>query len=202
MVGAGPVGRRRARQLLAAGADVVVVAPSASATVPDLAAGGPVEVRAREFSTDDAANMFLVVAATDQPAVNDAVVAAARAAGALVNRADDAAGGDVDLTAVVRRGPLTVAVSTGGDAPAVARWAAERIDDGLDQVLTLDADGVALLVEVVSEVRAERTAAGAAAVTGDPVDWRSGLDHSMLELISRGRKAQAKERLQACLSSS
>ena len=214
VVGAGPVGRRRVGRLLDAGAQVVLVAPDAVHELVALAADGAIEWRQRDVEPDDVAGAVLVVAATGVPAVDDAVSGAARAAGALVNRVDDAGAGDVDLTAEVRRGPLSIAVSTGGEAPAVSAWAASLIDATLDDSLGLDDAGVALLVEVVAEVRAERaaaaptaaptttTTAGAPPVTAGLPDWRSALDRTMLDLISRGRKAQAKERLQACLSSS
>ena len=103
--------------------------------------------------------------------------------------------------------------STGGGAPAVARWAASRLDEGLDALLGLDAEGLTLLVEVFAEVRAElRLAAAEASQAPDPggvgggsrmelIDWRSALDGSILDLIHRGRRAEAKERLLACLSS-
>jgi precorrin-2 dehydrogenase / sirohydrochlorin ferrochelatase len=210
VVGAGPMGRRRVGRLLDAGAEVVLVAPDAAAELVALADDGAIDWRRRAFGPDDVAGAALVVAATGVPDVDEAVARAARAAGALVNRADDAASGDVDLAAEVRRGPLSIAVSTGGEAPAVSAWAAALVDATLDDSLGLDAAGVALLVEVVAEVRAERAAAGPSAaatpgappVTGGLPDWRSALDRTMLDLISRGRKAQAKERLQACLSSS
>jgi len=210
VVGGGAVAERRVRRLLAAGARVTVVAPTTAPGVADLARRDAVVWHPRVFVADDVADAFLVVAATDRTVVNQAVAAAARTAGALVNRVDDGAAGDVDLAAEVRRGPLSVALSTAGSAPAVTAWAAARLEAGLDDALGLDADALALLVEVVAEVRAEQAApgaagsaaGGAAAVTAVSLDWRSALDRTMLDLIIRGRKAQAKERLQACLSSS
>ena len=210
VVGGGRVGRRRAVQLADAGAKVVVVEPAADDQLRAVVAEHPaVQLVERAFRADDAEGAFLVVAATDDTRVNSAVGEAARSAGALVNRADDAVAGDLDLAGVLRRGPLTVSVGTDGQAPVVTRWALERLDESLDDVLGLDADGMGLLVQVVAEVRAELAAeragdrpAGAPPVTPGPPDWRSALDRTMLDLINSGRKAQAKERLQACLSSS
>jgi siroheme synthase (precorrin-2 oxidase/ferrochelatase) len=107
-----------------------------------------------------------------------------------------------------------VAVSTGGAAPAVARLLAAVLDEQLDTALGLDLDDLSTLVEVVEEVRAqlgEQSYAGWAQVDGTagdegvtpgPLDWRSALDGSILDLIRQGRRAEAKERLLACLSSS
>jgi siroheme synthase-like protein len=200
VVGAGTVGARRAGALAAAGADVVVVAPEASEAVLDLARAGTVELRPRSVTAEDLVGAAIVVAATDSPAVNERVAGQARSAGALVNRADRAAAGDLDLPSVLERGPVTIAVSTAGRAPAVTRWLSERLDDGLDGLLGLDAASLGLLVDVVAEVRAE-LAAGTG-VTAGSLDWRSGLDRTMLDLIHSGRGAEAKERLQACLLSS
>ena len=204
VVGAGRVGARRASQLVEAGAEVVVVAPAAGERVADLARAGRLVHHPRAFLPGDAAGAFLVVVATGDPAADDGAAVAAGDAGALVERADRAAEGDVAVSGVVRRGPLSVAVSTGGLAPAVSAWATGLLDAGLDGLLGLDADGVALLVDVVAEVRSELAAGRGSGpgVTPARPDWRSALDRTMLDLIDSGRRAQAKERLLACLSSS
>lgn len=208
VVGAGPVGARRARALLRSGAEVVVVAPDVSAAVDHLVAAGSVELRRRPVRTEDLTGAAVVVVATDSEEVNDRITVAAREAGALVNRSDRAEAGDLDLPAVLERGPVALTVSTGGRAPAVTRWVSERLDGGLDDLLGLDAAGLALLVEVVAEVRAELAAMPpgtdgvGTGVTAPSRDWRSALDRTMLDLIHSGRGAEAKERLQACLLSS
>jgi siroheme synthase-like protein len=222
VVGGGPVGARRARSLAQAGARVVVVTLQRSAALESLVddgglpRGASITVLDRAFAESDldptdGESVWLVVAASDRRELNERVAELARARGVLVNRADDGAAGDVAFSAVRRRGPLQVAVSTGGTSPTVTRWAAQRLDDRLDEVLGLDADGLALLVELVQEVREELArpdTAGSAASRAlgggtrtEPVDWRSALDGSILELIHRGRRAEAKERLLACLSS-
>jgi len=212
VVGGGRVATRRVATLRTAGARVVVVAPAASSELVELAAAGAVELRLRPFVEGDVTaagpdRPLLVVAATDDPAVNDRVGEVADAAGVLVNRADDAGQGHVAFPVTATRGPLTVAVSSRPAAPAVSRWAAGRIEDALDEVLGLDGDGLAALVGVVAEVRRELRTSGSSDATGErgvtagAVDWRSTLDGSILELIHQGRTAEAKERLLACLSS-
>ena len=202
VVGAGPVGARRASALVDAGADVLVVGPRAVARVRDAAASGAMTWQQRDFVADDLAGAVLAVAATGVAAVDDSVSAAGRHHAVLVNRADRAGLGDLSFPAVLRRGPLSVAVSTGAAAPAVTRLLAEVLDDGLDAALGLDAAQIAGLVEVVAEVRSElrdqRDGDGSPA----PLDWRSALDGSILDLIRQGRRAETKERLLACLSSS
>ena len=202
VVGAGPVGARRAATLVDAGADVVIVAPRAVSSVRDAAASGAMTWRQRGFVADDLAGAVLAVAATGLAGVEEAVAAAAAEHGVLVNRADRAELGDLSFPAVLHRGPLSVAVSTGAAAPAVTRLLAGVLDDALDDALELDAAQIASLVEVVAEVRAELRDLRGGDGSPVPLDWRSALDGSILELIRQGRRAETKERLLACLSSS
>jgi siroheme synthase-like protein len=216
VVGGGAVAARRSLTLLAAGARVTVVAPWVMPEVERLAGDGMVQLERRRFQDTDlqpteSGPVLLVVAATDDPEVNRRVGGTAAVLGVLVNRADDGASGDVTFPATLRRGPVTVAVSSAGAAPVATGWVAERLDEQLDRVLGLDAAGLTMLVEVLAEVRRERPRpvradegpdpSGERGVTVDAVDWRSALDGSILELIHQGRRAEAKERLLACLSS-
>jgi siroheme synthase-like protein len=205
VVGGGAVGGRRAASLVAAGAEVVVVDPSPGAEVEELAAGGRATVLRRPADPDgDVPGAALVVCATGDPVVDAAVAAAAARSGALVNRADAAGAGDVVLPAVVDHGPLRVAVHgpVGRPAPAAGAWAAGRLRSGLTELLGLDAAATGLLVDVVAEVREELAGGGRSSATPGAADWRNGLDGTMLELICRGRRAEAKDHLLACLSSS
>lgn len=214
VVGAGPVGARRAATLVEARAAVEVVALQVAPSVRALAEQLTVVVHQRGFAPADLDGALLVVAATGVAAVDEAVSLAAAERGVLVNRADRAGEGDLAFPAVLRRGPVRVAVSTGGAAPAVARLVATLLDEHLDTALGLDGDELSALVEVVEEVRARlevQSYGGSAQVArtgGDEgvtpalLDWRSALDASILDLIRQGRRAEAKERLLACLSSS
>jgi siroheme synthase-like protein len=116
IVGGGGVALRRARALIEAGAAVTVVAPR----VDDALAKLDVTLRRRPFEPEDLDGMFLVVAATDSPAVNAQVAAEAASRRVLVNRTDDPEAGDVNIPAHTRRGPITVAVDTGGISAAAA----------------------------------------------------------------------------------
>ena len=131
-------------------------------------------------------------AATDDPEVNRAVYAEGEAGRVWINAADDPPACSFILPAVVRQGPVMVAVSTAGHSPALASWLRGQVAAQLGPE-------VALLAEWLSEARDELKAAGRST---EEVDWRPALDWDMLELIRSGRTAQARERLQACLSSS
>ncbi len=111
VVGAGPVGRRRVDAALAAGATVRWVAPDVPADASAHA------VSRRPYQASDVQGALLVFACAPA-AVNVAVVQDARRVNALVVRADDGRAGDAVVPAVIRRGPLTIGISTGGQAPA------------------------------------------------------------------------------------
>lgn len=128
IVGGGSVALRRARGLLAAGADVVVVAPHVE---PELAALN-VTVQRRPFEPDDLTGAFLVVAATDSAAVNAQVVAEARSRRVLANRTDRPDEGDLVVPAHRREGPITVAVDTGGVSAKAAATIRDELLSHLD----------------------------------------------------------------------
>ncbi len=147
VVGAGPVGRRKATALATAGAAVRMVDPHPA---PDLPAGW--EVIPEPFRPDHLMGAALVVAAGPD-AVNAAVVAAAHARGLWVADAADPGRGTVTFPAVGRAGPVTIAVGTSGAAPAVARTLRDR------WLAELDVD-VLVWVDLLAEVRTHVLAAG------------------------------------------
>jgi precorrin-2 dehydrogenase/sirohydrochlorin ferrochelatase len=118
VAGGGRVGARKAETLVSAGASVTVVSPEfceALAAVPG------VQKKKRPFEPADLDRIFLVYAATADPAVNQWILAEARKAGVLCNSADAPDQGDFILPAVMSRGDLICAVSTSGASPALAR---------------------------------------------------------------------------------
>jgi uroporphyrin-III C-methyltransferase / precorrin-2 dehydrogenase / sirohydrochlorin ferrochelatase len=109
VVGGGAVALRRTRSLVGSRAEVTVIAPD---VVPDLAVL-PVTIRRRRYRDGDLAGAWLTHAATDDPAVNAAVAAEAERRRIWCVRADDAAATAARMPAVSRRGPVTVAVTSG-----------------------------------------------------------------------------------------
>jgi uroporphyrin-III C-methyltransferase / precorrin-2 dehydrogenase / sirohydrochlorin ferrochelatase len=120
VVGGGAVAERKARALLAAAARVRVVAPTLTDGLSELAQTGAIEWLARAYCAGDLATTFLVIAATDDAQVNHAVAREANERGCLINVVDDPAYCNFITPAVVRRGDLTIAVCSGGEAPALA----------------------------------------------------------------------------------
>ncbi|HXJ93465.1 MAG TPA: bifunctional precorrin-2 dehydrogenase/sirohydrochlorin ferrochelatase [Terriglobia bacterium] len=121
VVGAGAVGTPKIEGLLAAGADVTVVAPQATEAVQGWAEVGRLLWHARCFEPSDLDGVFLVVAATSSNALNDAVFKEAQRRGVLANVVDDPPRCDFYYPAVFRRGDLQIAVSTDGKSPALAQ---------------------------------------------------------------------------------
>jgi siroheme synthase-like protein len=125
VVGGGRVALRKIRGLLAAAAAVTVVAPEVDPEIASL----PVEVERRPYRTGEVARYRLAVTATGVPEVDHLVYRDGERCGVLVNAADDPQACSFILPAVVRRGPVTVAVSTGGTSPALAAWLRARIEE-------------------------------------------------------------------------
>jgi len=188
VVGGGEVAARKVEGLVACGADVHVVAERVGDEIRSL----PVTWEERSYTPGEVAAYRLVIAATDSPVTNAAVSSDGEAAGVWVNAADDPANCSFTLPAVVRRGSLMVTVSTGGRSPALAAWLKDRLSAELGPEYEA-------LLELLSD---EREAARAAGRSTEELDWQKALDSDMLELVKNGRLADAKERLQACLSSS
>ena len=218
VVGGGPVALRRATLLLQAGADLTVIAPELHVGFDELAELNAVQIERREFRPADLVSaekqrgggeqpMLLVVAATDNPKVNERVGELCSAAGILVNRADLAQAGDLSFPALVNFGAVTLAVSNSVGSPALSQWVAERVDASLESVLGLTAEQGQQFAQLILEVRQELRASqnpndeNCRDVTSSVPDWRSALDESILVLVRMGRCAEAKERLLACLSS-
>ncbi len=121
VVGAGRVAEDKIESLLLAGADVRVVAPKATARIRALVRAKRIALDARPFRPSDLNHAFLVIAATSSPALHARIFAEARRRGILCNVVDDPEHCDFYYGAVVRRGPLQIAISTEGHSPALAQ---------------------------------------------------------------------------------
>ena len=139
VVGAGRVAERKIAELVDARARVHVVAPAACDTVKALAAARAVRWDAREFEASDVAGTWLVVAATDDPKVQRSVADAADAERTFVIAVDDKANASAYGCATIRRGPVTIAVSTSGESPALARLIREVLEHALPEAEWIDA---------------------------------------------------------------
>ncbi|WP_263384389.1 precorrin-2 dehydrogenase/sirohydrochlorin ferrochelatase family protein [Granulicella arctica] len=128
VVGAGNLAESKIESLRAANGKVTVIAPQASQRIIDMAEAGEIEWHQREFETGDVHNYFLVVTATNVPAVNRAVYLEAQAKNIICNAVDDPPFCDFYFPSVVRRGDLQIAISTAGASPAFAQRLRKEIN--------------------------------------------------------------------------
>lgn len=135
LIGAGHVAERKAQALLKAGAQVRVVAPHLSPPFENWVRQGQVQHIATQFEPSQVKTVFLVVAATDDAQLNRAVYEAAQAQTTLCNVVDNLALCSFIMPAVIDRTPLQVAISSGGQAPVLARLWREKLEAFLPQHL-------------------------------------------------------------------
>jgi uroporphyrin-III C-methyltransferase/precorrin-2 dehydrogenase/sirohydrochlorin ferrochelatase len=135
LVGAGTVALEKIGTLLATGLRLRIVAPEANPEIRRIAAEGAIKWIEKRFEPSDLDGMFLVIAATNDPEVNQAVYHAAMEKRILCNSVDDVPNCDFYFGSVVSRGDLQIAISTSGQSPAVAQRLRREIDEQLPQDL-------------------------------------------------------------------
>src|SRR5947199_7539792 len=121
VVGGGEVGLEKVEGLLACGADVTLVAPDAGPELEEFAREGSIRWEQRAFEPSDLEGSFLAIASTDDTDVNIRVYEEAEARAMLVNVVDVPPLCNFILPAIVRSGPLAIAISTAGASPALAK---------------------------------------------------------------------------------
>lgn len=198
VVGGGQLALEKVQGLLAAQAMVTVVAPALNEELASLRNEGQIQHLAREYQQGDMHGRALVMAAGDDRSANQSLHADARDIGVPLNAADDPANCDFILPAVVRKPPLTLAISTGGGSPAMARRIREELTDYLDAETSS-------LAELVAEVRAELRGRGL--FRSIPAEsWQSAMDGQLRILLAQRRRDEAKAllmtRLRAAMAES
>jgi uroporphyrin-III C-methyltransferase/precorrin-2 dehydrogenase/sirohydrochlorin ferrochelatase len=121
VVGGGKVAERKVDSLLKAGAALTLVSPEITAEMDIIISGQNVQHHARPFADSDIDGQFLVIAATNNPGVNAHIASLADAQNIPANVVDDASVGSFIIPSVVDRSPVTIAISTGGASPVLAR---------------------------------------------------------------------------------
>ena len=168
IVGAGQVGRRKLESVLTAGVRVRVIDPMSSDIPPNPA----VEYLQRPYRNEDLLGATLVFICTNDPIVNQSVAEDAATLSILSCRSDQSQNADFTLPAVLHRGNLTVAVSTGGGSPAMAALLRDEIAENVS-----DSWGIA--VDIVAAIRRKRL------TEGTQVQYNQEVLHNLLnqELI-------------------
>ncbi len=128
VVGGGSVAARKVKNLLEYGGRVTVVAPEISPPLLDLEREGRITLHQRKYEKGEAGSFGLVIAASDSNSLNRSVFDDCRAASVPVNVVDDPEHCDFILPATVKLGPVTLAVSTQGMAPFLAKWIRQQLE--------------------------------------------------------------------------
>jgi precorrin-2 dehydrogenase/sirohydrochlorin ferrochelatase len=128
VIGGGSVAERKVKGLLESGALVKLVSPEVSEDLAALAREERIEWRKKVYTPDDLTGAFLVFAATDNREIQDLICFQAQERGQLVNVADDPGCCNFHVPASIRRGDLTLAISTRGKSPAVAAMIRQNLE--------------------------------------------------------------------------
>jgi len=185
VIGGGAVAERKIANLLEAGAEVTVLSPNVTENIARWSKQNLLLLKARRYRDGDLAGFELAFVATDDAAANSAAFREGRNGGVWVNAADDPAHCDFILPSVLRRGDLTVAVSSGGNSPALARTVREE----LELYFTQEYEALA---QLASEARRELQRRG---MTVSFETWRRALSGDVRQLLMRGELARAKSLL-------
>ena len=185
VIGGGEIAQHKVEGLLAAGARVTVIAPKLTRDLRRLLAEGKIDLVQREYREGDIESYEICMVATDDGAVNAEVAAEAKRWRVWVNAADDPANCDFILPSVIRRGAITIAASTGGMSPALAR----RLREELEAYLT---EEMPALAELLAEVRNDLRLRG---IAPDVEVWQQAIDEDLRVLLAQRKYRQAKARL-------
>ncbi len=190
VVGGGEVAARKCALLMRAGARITVLAPTLAAAFDADLAAGRITHRAGQFRDEDLSGYAVVIAATNDDAVNRAVAAGARARRIPVNVVDQPALCSFILPSIIERAPLVVAVSSGGASPVLARLLRARLE-------TLIPAGYGRLAELARAFRDKVKA------RLKPAErrrfWERVLEGPIAELVFSGRDDEARRALQDAL---
>ncbi len=211
LVGGGHVALEKIGKLVESEADVTVVAPALIPEVRAFIDAGRARLLEREYVDGDTAGADMVFVATDNGAINRRVADEARGRGLWVNAADDVANCDFILPGVARSGHITIATSTGGASPALARWLRERMEAFL-------ADEVVALGDVLAELRVRVRARDRECAAGcdrtqppppllcktcpnriPPDRWQEAIDAEVMDLLRAGNREAASARIASAI---
>ena len=179
--GGGVVAEGKVAKLLDTGANITVISPQVTAAIQASAQEGRLEWQAREYQPGDLAGAVIGIAATDTRSANQLIFQESKELGVLLNVVDDPSQCTFIAPSIVNRGQVTVAISTGGASPALARKIRESLSDS-------PALEWADLAGTLSLARKQVKKQGAVV---DPQRWQCCITPDLLELAQAGRQEEA-----------
>ena len=180
------MGEEKVVKLLECNAKVIVIAPEVTPAVEKLAAEGQVEWLMREYRTGDLAQAFIAIASTDDDDTDRQIYAEAEERNVLLNVVDVTHLCTFIAPSVARRGEVTVATSTGGASPALARTFREKLESS--RILEF-----ADLAPILARGRAELRHRG---LRVPPDHWQRCISEELLDIVQSGDEAAAYQLLE------
>lgn len=192
VIGGGVVGEQKAKGLLDAGAVVVVIAPHFTRELEHLGSIGEVELLRREYRETDLPGAFLAIAATDDSTINRRIYEDAERHGVLLNAVDDIENCHFAIPSIVRRGDFIIAISTGGNAPALSK----RLRQSLAKEFGPEYSS---LVELLGRIR-EELLPHRPDFESWAEAWQRALDNDLAGLVAEGKLEEAERLVRQALT--
>ena len=189
VIGGGRVAEGKLAKLRETGSSITVISPKVTPAIRQDADEGAVSWLPRDYQDGDLAGAFIAIAATNRREVNQRIFEEAERLGVLLNVVDDRTRCGFIAPSIVERGSVTLAISTGGASPALARKLRESLADSAELQW---ADMASVMAEARKRVRE-------IGVKVDPRHWQCCLTPALLELAQTGHEVEALESLVSCL---
>ena len=191
VIGGGNMGEEKALKLLECGARVDVISPSVTSKVEELDTEGRLDWTRRQYRRGDLERAFIAIAATEDDALNREIAQEAEERNVLLNVVDVTHLCTFIAPSVARRGEVTVATSTGGASPALARTFREKIERS--RILEY-ADLAPLLSDARAQLKRER-------LKVSPDHWQHCITEELLDMAQSGPTQDAYDKLMSGLLS-
>lgn len=194
IIGGGAVAERKVATLLDSGACVKVISPVLTPTLREWAEQGRIDIVARPYQEGDLADTFLAISATDDLTINEAAAIEATRRQILLNVVDIPQLCNFILPAVVKQGPLVIAVSTNGTSPAMAK----KIRQQLERIFGAE---YGVFLTMLGKLR-EQVKNSFNTQAERQQFWESLIESDLLSLIADGRIDEAEEKIQRAVNHS
>ena len=181
IIGGGNIGQEKVEKLLECDAEVFVISPEVNPRVKEMASNNEISWDKREYRQGDLEGAFIAIAATDDNKVNRQIAQEATERNVLLNVVDVTHLCTFIAPSVARRGEVTIATSTGGASPALARTFREKLTSS--RILEF-ADLAPILAQARTELREK-------GVTVVPDHWQTQITEELLDMVQAGQSDQA-----------
>ncbi len=185
VIGGGNIGQEKVEKLVESGADVVVISPEVNALVQQRSGSGEIAWVKRGYEAGDLEAAFIAIAATDDNGVNRQIAKEAEERNVLLNVVDVTHLCTFIAPSIATRGAVTVATSTGGASPALARTFREKLSTS--RILEY-----ADLAPLLSDARTELKRMG---VKVEPDHWQTQITEELLNLVQARETEEARQKL-------